>query len=48
MNPLGQLSEQHTFYIAVLSQIVSLVSMIFLYRSTPGKKNDDTSSNKPS
>ena len=49
MNTLGQLTEQHQFIIAVLAQLISLVSMIFLYRSTPGKKNDNSDqSNKPS
>lgn len=45
MNDLGNhLSEQHQFYIALIAQVSSIVSMIFLYRSNPsGKKPDDAS-----
>lgn len=39
MNDLGvHLTEQHQFYIALIAQVSSLVSMIFLYHSSPKDK----------
>ena len=50
MEPGGQLSEQHQFILALIAQVSSVVSMIFLYRSNPaGKQNGGSTppDNKP-
>jgi hypothetical protein len=51
MEPGGQLTESHQFILALIAQVSSVVSMIFLYRSSPkGSSNggQSPSDNKPS